>query len=166
MCTVQIQFLHVGFVHDSLRYHECCCLSNFTKRQIQLLKQGKRTDCCSKIVLLRADKYVLRPELSRDLTLRIGSPSLRTAARAMAPSQRTRQSPKLITWTFLRCPSACGPDRRRNRLELATTLAIVTLSQEHLEVKRPHLCHGQCSSLCEGVVIEVDDTQLWVVSHG
>lgn len=35
-------------------------------------------------------------------TLRMGSPSLRTAARAMAPSDRTRQSPKLITWTFLR----------------------------------------------------------------
>lgn len=30
---------------------------------------------------------------------------------------------------------------------------------------RPYLCHGQRSPLGEGVVVEVEDTELWVVSH-
>jgi len=41
-------------------------------------------------------------------TLRIGSPSDTVSAMAMAPSERTRQSPKLITWTLRKCFRACG----------------------------------------------------------
>lgn len=45
--------------------------------------------------------------LRGELTVTTGSPSMSTAARAMAPSERTRQSPKLTTCTFLRCLRAC-----------------------------------------------------------
>ena len=49
------------------------------------------------------------PDLLRrvNFTLRIGSPSDTVSAMAMAPSERTRQSPKLITWTLRKCFRAC-----------------------------------------------------------
>lgn len=31
---------------------------------------------------------------------------------------------------------------------------------------KPHLCHGNSSSLGEGVVVKVEDSELWVVPHG
>lgn len=41
------------------------------------------------------------------LTLRIGSPSDTLTAIALAPSGRTKQSPKFITWMLRKCFKAC-----------------------------------------------------------
>lgn len=54
------------------------------------------------------EQLVFRPgdHFQSSLTLRMGSPSDTVSAIALAPSGRTRQSPKLITWMLRRCFSA------------------------------------------------------------
>lgn len=59
----------------------------------------------------KTQNYHIKGKSYRELTLRTGSPSLTTAARAMAPSERTRQSPKLTTCRFLRCLRAYADSR-------------------------------------------------------
>lgn len=101
--TVKIHFLHMRFVHDSLSHHECCRLCDLTKGKIELLERRNRAEHCDQAAEREDTHRYKRLDFDGELTLRIGSPSLSTATRAMAPSERTRQSPKLITCTFLRC---------------------------------------------------------------
>lgn len=51
-------------------------------------------------------KAIQHRHWSSTSTLRIGSPSLRVSDMALAPSDRTRQSPKLINCTLRRCFNA------------------------------------------------------------
>ncbi|TNN51380.1 hypothetical protein EYF80_038417 [Liparis tanakae] len=68
-------------------------------------------------------------------TLRAGSPSRRTAARATAPSERTRQSPKLITCTFLRGGVRAGLTRA-----MASVPRLVKVLSLKLRTRSSGLC--------------------------
>lgn len=82
------------------------------------LSSWRRRTYQSRVISLSSDTCRHKKlKFAGELTLRIGSPSLRTAVRATAPSERTRQSPKLITRTFLRCLRACMADRRKQCTE-------------------------------------------------
>lgn len=98
--TIQVQPPHVSFILDSLSHHERRLHGDLAKGEVDILNRS--------VVALWSDACVFHQGRSSrgELTVTMGSPSLSTAARAMAPSERTRQSPKLTTCTFLRCLKA------------------------------------------------------------
>lgn len=105
--TIQVQSLHVGFVPDGLSHHKRRLHRDLAEGEVEILERS--------VAALRSDCGCFHQgrTLRGDLTLTMGSPSLSTAARAMAPSDRTRQSPKLTTCTFLRCLRACKVQQKQ-----------------------------------------------------
>lgn len=106
--------------------------------------------------------YHIKSQCYGQLTLRTGSPSLTTAARAMAPSERTRQSPKLTTCRFLRCLRAYADSRGSMSTANTNTLTCRLLGRP---ADGTHLCHSQRSLFGKSVVVEVQDAELAIVPH-